>query len=117
MPNCMQVIVREKYILWSDRQLTVGRNGIDKNEKKRWNKCIQLLKINKIENDKTDKKERRFIVGIQNKEYIFRAKDKRERNKWVKSMKDTVDVLKTSEQYHLSPTASPGPNLSPSSKY
>lgn len=107
--------------LKGDRQLTVGKNGINKQEKRRWNRVIHLSKILKVERVENDKKNRRWIVRLKGKEYMFRAKNEQERDYWVKGLKETMYVIKESEQYHvdtseitlsdMEPTPSPGPYI------
>ena len=78
------------------------------------------MRILRVENVKSDKKNRRWIIGLKSKEYIFRAKDTKERDYWVKGLNETIDVVKSSKQYHveisyemtlsdMEPTPSPGP--------
>jgi len=91
------VIVDYGYLLWSDRQITIGPKGVNKNEKKRWNKCIPITNIEEVTKVKEGKTQRKFKIKVNgngiNREYLFKAQSKKWRDKWVKDLSKHVKIL------------------------
>eukprot|EP01084_Bolivina_argentea_P017824 33252_1 len=92
------VIIKNGYMLWSDRQITV-ENSVTKEEKLRWNKCIKLTKIVNVQKVKC-KNERKFKMYIKHdRNYIWRCKTKEIRDKWVNGLKQHIAHCKMESTY------------------
>eukprot|EP01083_Nonionella_stella_P024076 66599_1 len=89
------VIVKDKYLLWSERQMNID-GEVDKKERMRWSKFINLKDIDVIEAVEKDKKKRKFIVKVGDTDYLFRAKDEAERDEWLVQLKENTEWVKTS---------------------
>ena len=88
------VILKDGYLLWCDRQITVQK-GVTEEEKRRWNKCVELRNITDV-SAINDKKQRKFKLSVHGtkREYIWRAKSTKWRDKWVNGLKDHVMIAK-----------------------
>ena len=87
-------VVKHGYILWSDRQITI-QNMVDKEEKRRWNNCINLTRIITVSQIKS-KKNKTFqmnVIGI-NKAYTFKGKTKEIRDKWFKGIHEHIEHIR-----------------------
>eukprot|EP00484_Ammonia_sp_Unknown_P028143 CAMPEP_0197048990 /NCGR_PEP_ID=MMETSP1384-20130603/24240_1 /TAXON_ID=29189 /ORGANISM="Ammonia sp." /LENGTH=365 /DNA_ID=CAMNT_0042481209 /DNA_START=1 /DNA_END=1098 /DNA_ORIENTATION=+ len=100
------VVVREKYLLWSDRELSIETEHIDAKEKKRWNKCVALAKVTKVE-ERTDKKGRVFCASVKGRDYLFRAKDEKKRDEWMQTLRENLEYIEKMQMYAVSPSPSP----------
>eukprot|EP00484_Ammonia_sp_Unknown_P030947 CAMPEP_0197025572 /NCGR_PEP_ID=MMETSP1384-20130603/5852_1 /TAXON_ID=29189 /ORGANISM="Ammonia sp." /LENGTH=370 /DNA_ID=CAMNT_0042454111 /DNA_START=116 /DNA_END=1228 /DNA_ORIENTATION=+ len=90
------VLVREGYLLWSDREILPGEEGISAAEKKRWDFCVALQKIesvNAVPMEK-DKSGQRFMVKIggEKRESIWRATSMQSRDEWVRALTQHIAV-------------------------
>ena len=90
------VIIQDGYLLWCERQITVGLNGVDDQEKKRWNKCIPIKNLVEVSAIKQGKTQTKFIIKAldekgkkksgkkgKTKEYIWKAGSEEWRDRWV----------------------------------
>lgn len=65
-------VVSGRYMMWSDVQISVGKDGMTQREKKRWNKCINLFLVTDIaelDGGKKSKKNRKFKITIQDQHH------------------------------------------------
>eukprot|EP01084_Bolivina_argentea_P017822 33249_1 len=93
------VIIEHGYILWSDRQMTIGQNGINNKEKIRWNKCIRLTKISNIQIIKS-KSEKKFKMSVEKqRDYIWKCDSKQIRDKWIDGLKQHIEHYKMESAY------------------
>ena len=113
-------VVSGRFMMWSDVQISVGKDGMTQREKKRWNKCINLFLVTDISplNGKKSKKSRKFKITVQDRhhhrhhhqhhgkkkghkkkrklfvrDYVFRAKSKKWRDKWVDGLRDHIEHI------------------------
>merc|ERR1712129_65471 len=86
------VLCMHGLLLWSDRQITVD-GSLDKKEKKRWENCINLTRI-------------QTVSGIKRK-YVFRAKNRKMRDEWVNGIQShVVSIMQCAMMHgHSSPIA------------
>eukprot|EP01084_Bolivina_argentea_P227733 384665_1 len=91
-------VVQDGYLLWSDRQISI-QNGVNKEEKRRWNNCVNLRRIKSVSVIKT-KQNRRFKVSVNGgRDYIWRAKTKQIRDHWVDLLTKHVELGNMSAVY------------------
>ena len=90
------VIISEGHLLWSDRQITVGLNGLDGEEKRRWNKCIPISSIMEVSPITEGKTQRKFRIKVReyksgkDKEIIWKSKDRKWRDRWVMDLRSMI---------------------------
>ena len=94
------VLCMHGFLLWCDRQITV-QGGIDKKEKRRWENCINLTRIQIVLPMET-KKGRKFkiqVLGIK-RPYVFRAKNQQKRDEWVDGINEHIANIKMCAMLH-----------------
>ena len=99
------VVAEEGYLMWSDRQITIGLNGVDKKERKRWNKCIPIRNIISVGAIREGKTQRKFKIRVKDgnwksntksskkqkiKEYIWKAASPELRDHWVEDLNNMM---------------------------
>eukprot|EP01083_Nonionella_stella_P016991 47452_1 len=87
------VVVKEGYILWSEWQMTVEHEMDDK-EMQRWNKCIYLARNGTTVSEVKSKRNRRFKLITPKREFLFRTRDKSERDQWMNTLKQHIEYAK-----------------------
>eukprot|EP01083_Nonionella_stella_P203233 741762_1 len=80
------VVVKDGSILWSEWQMAV-QHQVDDKEKRRWNKCIYLGRNGITVTVVKSKRNRRFKLITPKREFLFRTRDKSERDEWVNTLK------------------------------
>eukprot|EP01084_Bolivina_argentea_P109333 195429_1 len=86
-------IVKDKYMLWSERQMSIHEHTVTAKEKKRWGKCIKLKKIILVEGVDTSNKT--FRVKLDKTEFLFKANTKALRDYWVENLNQTISFVKS----------------------
>ena len=102
------VVLRDRYLLWSDRQISVGDNGVDSEERKRWNHSVdltQVVDVGKVQsnNTKNSKQRRdwRFTLKTKKRTYLFRTKSEHEREEWLENLKININHCKQQRLFKL----------------
>ena len=90
-------------MLWSDRMMEI-ENGIDAEEKRRWNKTVKLSQIKDV-SVVNDKQERKFSVSIKGKkrQYIWRCDTKFARDTWMSILEQHIQYSKQESMYNTPP--------------
>ena len=99
------VVVKESHLLWSDKKLKIGDVKIKK-ERDKWNNSINLMAIKEVKNDPKSKTGKKFIISVvqggkgkKSRDYILKASDKKNRDLWVKGIKEHTDSVKRLVSY------------------
>ena len=91
------VVLEQGYLLWSDRQITIGLHGVDAQEKKRWNKCIPIKHITEVSAVTESKTQRKFRIKVNGngieREYLWKASTPKWRDQWVEELNQ--EMMKT----------------------
>eukprot|EP01083_Nonionella_stella_P132190 401805_1 len=93
----MWVVIRDEFMLWNDKRIVVGKNGVDTHEKKKWDTCINILSIEAVETAQGSRK-KKFTVKIQGKNHLLRAKNSQMREYWMRNLKAQIAFVNKHEQ-------------------
>ena len=95
------VTVVDGHLLWSDRQISV-QGKLTKEERKRWNKCLNLKSVSDVTKMET-KRRRRFRLSLKgDRDYIWRAKTAKARDEWVAGLRGHINYAQMSSVYSTS---------------
>jgi len=115
-------IVSGRYMMWSEVKIKIGEHGMTQRERKRWNKCINLFLVTSV-TPLSGKNNRRFQITIQEhhhhhqhhhkkkkngqrrksklfiRNYVFRAKSKKWRDKWVGGLRKHIEQIQREKTF------------------
>eukprot|EP01084_Bolivina_argentea_P069184 125940_1 len=99
------VCVKDGYLLWSDRQITI-EGTVDLDEVRRWNKAVNLKHILEVVESES-KKQRKFKLTVKDntRAWIWKAATKKDRDDWIKGLNDHIYYEKRACAFNVCPIA------------
>eukprot|EP00483_Globobulimina_turgida_P003353 UN03359 len=98
-------VVVKDHLLWSDKKLSI-KNSKNKQERDKFNNCVNLMSITRVDIISKSKSKRKFVVNVQlygkdakTKQYIWKAASTEDRDYWVKGLKQHIQYIKSMVLY------------------